>query len=448
MSGAIEHGSTWHRFLGMLWRMKTLSASRNSAKNRRFWEKQAARLRWRLNVGWVLELVRIPLAVSGGGAALLLVAMRRGGLGTEECAAFWGVGLAVGVALGMWRARHRWVRADAAFARLDVQMGWNSRLSAARQGVGEWPEPVVEAGRGMVRWKVGRVFGPWAGVLVLGLAALWVPARVVQARRNPVERPPSVQQIEALLAELEQNTVLAPENLESFKEQLEQLKSKAPGEWYSHNALEAAAQLKAELESGTRLLGEYLSRLEEAFEPVAGPDPGPEQFVQMQQQLRDALQAASASPMAIDPELAKRLRESADKSGMDSKDLQDLKERLQKARECAQCKNPRFKGEGDAVRRKQRNSGTEGGESEELTFNAKPTELGTASEEALPQGDLAKALPGETVLETRLAPRAEGSSGIAAPGATSAEQAGAQAVWRQRPVSPAEQRRLRTYFGN
>lgn len=432
--------------------MENLAADGSFEKNRRFWEKQAARLRRRVNLGWVLEQMRLPLIALGGAAALVLVALRRGGMETVWCAGILVAGLLGVVAFSVWRARCKWVRTDAAFARLDVLLGWNSRLSAARQGVGSWPAPVAGVERWVAGWNIGRVFGPWAGVLALGCAALWIPARAVHARRDPLERPPSVQQVEALIAELEQNAVLAPENLEALKEQLEQLKNKAPGEWYSHNALEAASQLKAEIESGTRTLGDYLAKLEEAFDPVAGPDPSAEQFAQMQQQLRDALQAASSSPLAIDPELAKRLREQAEKSGMDPQDLRDLKERLQKARECAQCKNPQFKGPGEGddgqTAKKGKNTGTGGGESEELTFNQTPTELGTSTEESLPQGDLSRAIPGETVLETRLAPRAEGSSAISAPGVTAAEQAGGQAVWKQRPVSPAEQRRLRTFFGN
>jgi hypothetical protein len=429
--------------------MESSSRAKGCLQNRRFWEKQAGRLKTRLNIGWVLERVRVPILVFGIVAGLALVGMRRGGLGGKTCAIVLGLGGSAAVVWSVWHARRSWVNLDVAFARLDAWMGWNCRLSAARQGVGPWPDPPSRIEPALVvGWEWKRVLVPWGVACLFGLATFWVPPVVVNVRRDPLQRPPAVLQVENLLAELEQNAVLAPENLETFKEQLEQIKNKAPGEWYSHTTLEAAAQLKAEVESGARSVGDQLAALEEALEAPRGAALTHQQMDQLQRQLRDALQGVASAPVGMDRELAKRLSECASKGGVDPKEWADLKQRLQQARECAQCKDGKFKKEGQGESSKTKMAGTEDdGTSEDLSFT-RPTELGSAVGEALAQGDLSRALPGDSVNETRLSPKVEPSSSVSGPGESGAQRSGAAAVWAQRPLPPAEQRRLKTFFGN
>jgi hypothetical protein len=406
-------------------------------------------VRRRVNVAWVLEALRRPVFVWGGVSALVVVAMRRGGVGLAPCATVFGLGFLVALGVGIWRARSFWMRGDMAFARLDAVFGWNSRLSAARQGVGPWPErPEKSVGLG-VRWCWKRVMAPWGLALGLGILAFQVPQTTAQIRHEPIERPPMIQQVESLLAELEQNAVVAPENLESFKDQLDQLKNKPSGEWYSHHALEAAAQLQAAVESGARSAGEQLARLEEALAAPGGGDPSPQQMEQIQQQLRAALEGPAAAPAGIDPQLAKKLRESASQSGLDPKEWKDLKDRLSKAREAAKCEGGAMKCDAQSRGKLAKGFGTDDdGASAALTYSAIPTDLGGALEEALPQGDLSRAVPGDAVNEKRLAPKAEEASSVGAPGASSVNQSGAPAVWMRRPLAPAEQRRLRVFFEN
>lgn len=414
----------------------------------RYWDRRARQLKRRLNLGWVLELVRIPLMVFGFCAALILAAMRRGGVGEWGCAVLFLAALIGVLGFGVWSARPFWVSLDKAFARLDVAMGWNSRLSAARQGVGTWPEPPQSTVGSGAEWRWGRVMSPWILLAVLSSTAFWVPRRAAHAGRESVERPPSLQEAEELLAELEQNAVLAPENFEVFKDQLEQLKSKPQSEWYSHHALEAASQLKAEVESGARMAVEQLTRLEEALEAPGGADSGSQQFSEMQDRLRDALEGIASSPVGLDPQLASRLKELASRNGTDPLDWRDLQERLCKARECCgKCLKAGFK------RVTEHPTGNpvvteDGGSQVDLQFGATPTDLGTAVGESLPEADLSKALPGDAVQERRLAPKAEDSSRVVSPEAASVRQSSAHAVWTQRPLPPAEQRRLRTFYGN
>jgi hypothetical protein len=397
---------------------------------------------FRWNLGWALERVRVPLMVFAGVGGLVLVAMRRSGVGTVPCAVVLGVGGGTALALGVWQARKSWMGVGGAFARLDAMLGWNSP---------------VKSGARHARWHWGRVVSPWLLTVALVTGAFWVPARAVQARREPLQRPPNVQQVDEWLADLERNAVLAPENLEVFKEQLEQLKNKAPGEWYSHGTLEAAAQLKAGVESEMRSAGEQLSKLEDALDVVAEAKAAEQQssldlqnFASAQEQLQSALSAVASSAVPLDPQLAKKLSECAKgKTAFSSQEIKDLQERLQRARECAGCKKSGLikggKGEGD------QSGGAPGGEgggrsSANLRFSDGLTDLGTASEETLPQADLTKALPGDTIDEKRLAPRAESSPEGATAGSVEGRQAGSQGVWIQRPVSPPEQRRLRVFF--
>ncbi len=451
----IRRGLDRGMFLRYAGTMQTSALEPGSERNRIYWQTQARRLRRRLNLGWVLERARVPLMVVSVVGSLVIVAMRRSGVGWGPCASVMAIAFLAVLGVSVWMARASWVGLETAFARLDALMEGNSRLSAARQGVGEWPSPPPDSQRFIARWQIGRVISPWLLMGFLVAVAFQVPVRSVYARRAPLERPPNVQQVDELLAEIERNAVLAPENLEVFKAQLEQLKNKAPGEWYSHGSLEAAAQLKAGVESDMRSAEAQFTKLQEALDAVAGAQSAeqassqdPAKLATAQEQLQAALNASASSPVALDPQLVRKLSECAKgQKGGDPKDLKELQERLQRARECANCKKSGFKGQGESSGKKPVPGGEGGGkDSADLEFSSRPTDLGTATEETLPQGDLSRALPGDTVAEKRLAPRAESSSGLNAPGAVEGHQSGAQAVWTQRPVSPAEQRRLRTFF--
>ena len=341
------------------------------------------------------------------------------------------------------------------FPRMDERLGLHSRLCAAAEGVGDWPDPVSGVER-LWSWKSGRAFsglGAWLFVCVLLMLA---PDKTEVVRAVPTNRPPVVAEAEALLAAMESNEALEEEAVKELREELERMKGRDAKDWFSQGGLEAAAQLARELEQGGRELAAQMERIQDALQDFAtGPSGEGERGVG--ERLSAALRAASGTKPGLDKgleQMLKKLAEGGAKSvsAREFREMQDrLSEALAKMGECGLCRKT---GSGRSSNQGERASGI--GPSEDaasdtpLTFSPEVTRLEAGVLEALPaaQADGLGAVAGDVLREVRNAPQVE-ATGVAfgpAGGASLLPNGGSGVAWRSRPLPPEEAQRLRRYF--
>jgi hypothetical protein len=338
---------------------------------------------------------------------------------------------------------------------MDERLGLHSRLCAAAEGVGDWPDPVPGVER-LWSWKSGRAFsglGAWLFVCALLMLA---PDKTKVVRAVPTNRPPVVAEAESLLAAMESNEALEEEAVKELREELERMKGRDAKDWFSQGGLEAAAQLARELEQGGRELATQMERIQDALQDFAsGPSGEGERAVG--ERLSAALRAASGTKPGLDKGLEQMLKQLAEGgakslSAREFREMQDrLSEALAKMGECGLCRKT---GSGRSSNQGERASGI--GPSEDassdtpLTFSPEVTRLEAGVLEALPaaQADGLGAVAGDVLREVRNAPQAE-ATGVAvgpAGGLSLLPNGGSGAAWRSRPVPPEEAQRLRRYF--
>ncbi len=430
-----------------------------------FWRRRVFLLRVQVNVGWVLELSRGPLLVLMAVGALVVFVLRRVSLTFGAAMAVLGVMLGLGLVVGIWRARLHWIGNESALARLDWMLGQHSRLSAAAQGVGAWPLPMELPQKAEAfSWKIVRAHSGWGGALLLGAAGLLIPLEQVKVR--PTQLPPALVDAEALIKHLEQNVLLDAENIRLLKTQLEQLQKKDPAEWYSHTNLEAAAQLKSEVEAGARETAEQLAKAENA---LMNSGPGGEQG--NAEQLNETLAALQNSKVGMNPAASESLRKLAQKNGgrMSEAEAAAAAAELRRARDAMQNgesksqlangSNTFGEAESEAGRGKEQGSsraegepGTGQGDRREeqgksrLTYSTKETRLQSLDFYELPEQDNRTPAPGEWLQDVRAVPTPAPVNQAGAGGAAAAQARVSGVVSTQRPLPPQDQQRLRRYF--
>ena len=420
-----------------------------------FWRDAERRLRWRFVCARAVEVARRPLLVLAAVGVPVGLALRQAGV--ER----WSVGglvLVMGLVCwfravarlrkdGLWRA--------ALFPRMDERLGLHSRLCAAAEGVGAWPDPVPEVER-LWSWRAGRAFSGLGGWLFACALLALAPEKTQVVRAVPTNRPPVVAEAEALLAAMESNEALEEEAVKELREELERMKGRDAKDWFSQGGLEAAAQLARELEQGGRELAAQMERIQDALQDFAsGPSGEGERGVG--ERLSAALRAASGTKPGLDKGLEQMLKQLAEGgvksvSAREFKEMQNrLNEALTKMGECGLCRKT---GSGRSSHQGEGASGISPSEDAAsdtpLTFSAEATRLEAGVLEALPsaQADGAGAVAGDILREVRNAPQAEATGGAFGPagGVTFSPNAGVGAAWRSRPVPPEEAQRLRRYF--
>jgi hypothetical protein len=402
-----------------------------------------------------MEALRVPLLVVAVVGVSVGLALRQAGV---DCWTVQGFVLVLGLSC-CWRAvaglRNDGFWREGLFPRMDERLGLHSRLCAAAEGVGLWPDPVPGVDR-LWSWRAGRAFsGLGAWLFVCAFLAL-APEKRPLLRSVPANRPPVVTEAEQLLSALEANEALEKEALKEFREELERMKARDAKDWFSQGGMEAASQLNRELEQGGRQLAAQLERMQDALQDF-GASGGTEGSVAAGERLSAALRALAGTKPGLDKGLEQMLRQVAASgtksiSAQEFKEMQErLSEALRKLGECGLCKSS---GTGRSDAEGGRGSGT--GPSEDaasdtpLSFSSERTRLDAGLLEALPSAaaDGAGAVAGDVFREIRKAPQAEVAGAAVGPagGVNLSTNGGGVAVWRSRPVPPEEAQRLRRYF--
>jgi len=217
-----------------------------------------------MNAGWWLQELAPMLVFASlvGFGAILFFRSRFAEL-TFGNSWPWGAGAFVLLALAAGlRARRHFRGPDYGFVRLESRMRMHNALSAARSGVGPWPDVPMRPLDGL-DWKWPRVLLPFAIMSgFLGVAFAYPFGKPdPEAVLRPAE-PPLWSLMENALQELEKRDVADKEDLAEALKQLNQLRQKPEQDWYTHSSMEATDNLRRALAANIQKLGANLGAAE------------------------------------------------------------------------------------------------------------------------------------------------------------------------------------------
>jgi hypothetical protein len=277
---------------------------------RGLWPRAALRLSLRVNLGIFLERV-LPLWT---GAALLFAALvlwERGRGGANVGLLWWGLSLvvaAIGLAQSL-RGRASFYSGVDGLVLLEDRLGLKNRLSAARDGVGDWP-PFPSRLPSIVRFSLVRTLGPVAFSLALLLVAGSVPVHPTEPSILPLSQPVSWQEMAQVLEELRDESIVEPEALDEIERRLDSLRQKPQEEWFQHASLEASDNLREELRSEVRKLARGLDEVDASLTGLGAVenDAPKERRRLLERRLSAAASDLDLGSLPLDRELSRELQ--------------------------------------------------------------------------------------------------------------------------------------------
>lgn len=423
--------------------------------NQDFWLGRARREARRFNFGWWLQMFLpwvMGLGLLGAVGVLLLRSLRLevGWAGVSVLA----VAL-VGLGVSFWRARQRFLTTQEALVRLDADLNLRNRLTAAEQGVGEWPKPKDDAALAL-KWNWKSLWWPPVTAVVLALAALLIPLPESQAKATGAKAgPPVWTATQEKLDELRKDELVQEESVEEFQKALDALKKQPSNEWFRHESLEAGDNLQTQLDQS---LGELQQNLEQALGAMEASLALEGSQLQamglpLNEAMQKALQGMEMGKLPLDEKMMAQLK-NLDVSKIRQLSAEEFKRLSEKLKQgIGTCSGGFCKGDkaGEALLALLAvpgNGGVDRGPgAAPLTMSEYETQLGTKTTEAVSNDDLSNAAMGDLMglgsgkhEVDKNAPSAPQSGG-----SLSSTGSGGEAVWEQ-SATPSEQEALRRFF--
>ncbi len=436
------------------------------ASSESVWNRHARRTALRLSAGWWLQMFA-PLAAALALLAMGLVLWLRS---RGELLPFWPVTGFLGAAwlitaLACWMAaRRRFPQEGAGLVLLESRLKMNNALSAARQGVTEWPTPPERVDDGF-RFRAPWLCAPLLLTVSCLAAAFLLPVELAEARAK-LPPPLALTRAEEILNTLQAEDVANPEAMEKAREQLEALMGQDPDNLYSHHGLEAADALETALSEAAGAMGSHLETAAQAADSLEKYDSSlsPSARQQLESDLQSALEGLRNSSLGTSAEMQKLLSklDPAKLKELDPEQLQKMLQNLKaKSEACRNCKGGQgAAGAGEAEQALQdllngedrdgdgpgRGGVNRGPGTADLAFEKNASDLGTNQLEQLESGDLSRTLPGDHLGTRDMEHQLDKTETLPfAGGDVAVPAAGGDAVWRGH-LMPSEQKVLRRYF--
>ena len=308
------------------------------------WSRLARGVSSKINAGWWLDTLGVPLVVTALGISCFILLARR------ELPVFpWletslagGAIILLAAGLAWWIARRRFESPEQSMVRIEASMKLRNSLSAARAGVVPWPEVPARVNDG-THWHWPRLVTPvFASVLFIA-GSILLP---VSARTDPNQAPPDSPQawkdLEADIETLSEEDTVQEQYLEELEERLKELKSQDEDDWFSHSSLEATDALKKahgaeveDLERGLRKAERALNALQKH-----GDKMGEGARERLLNEFDNALQQMGNGAAKPNKELLEKLQGLDPKQlgKLDQEQLDQLRENMKKhAGQCGNC---------------------------------------------------------------------------------------------------------------
>lgn len=431
-----------------------------------YWRQKARLVAWRWNfAAWLNLFLRFALAASFVMMCALLVLRRAGGPVPVAWWAYSGT-MFLGAVACLLLAWKKFCSRREALVRLDATLRLNNRLTAAADGVGEWPAVSSETPDGL-RWRWGRVLAPpLASFSVLFFAAT-VPISIEKtADMHRKEEPLAWTHVEAQLETLKKQDIVNQESILTLEQQVGELRKQSPEDWYSHSSLEASDNLQSKASEAIRALkrdmesiSNTLDTVQQSAEMMTDAD-----LQKLGAQFQQPLQGLELGTLPLNKELLSKLKD------IDPSELRNLsKEQLEKLQDslkkgitgCKACLSP---GEADApdaeliglmegagkdgkTNGSLAAGGIWGGGPAPLGMKPDETNLKTNNNTQIASDDLSHAASGDTLGVSKGQHQVDPSkySGPASAGTILSTGAGGEAVWKN-DLTPQEREILEKFY--
>lgn len=421
-----------------------------------FWLRRARLEALRFNAGWWLQMF-LPWVVGLGlAAALGILALR-----SADREPAWMLpalaGLAcAGLAASFFLSRKKFLTREEALVRLDADLRLHNRLTAAAQGVGDWPAPRENAALAL-RWHWPSLLWPPLAALTLAAAALVIPLPDAQAKTTSAQaEPPAWTATQEKIEALRKDETVQPEAVEEFQASLEALRKQPSDHWFRHESLEAGDHLQTQLDQS-------LADLQKNLETSLGALEAAREIEQSQLQglaqpldkaLAEALRGLELGRLPLDEKLLSQLKklDAAKVRQLTAAEWKALSERLKQGiGTCSggQCQGDKAGSTLLALILGQPGQGgiSRGPGAAPLTLSDSESRLGTTATEQVRNDDLSRAALGD-LMGLGTGEHQVDKTAAASPqsgGTMSSAGTGSEAVWQQ-TATPAEQTVLKKFF--
>ncbi|MDF1751672.1 MAG: hypothetical protein P1U89_02735 [Verrucomicrobiales bacterium] len=307
------------------------------------WKKRAARVARRVNTGWFFQKISPILIIGGLLFAIAILCIRS--LNPAYFIPEW-IGIAGGTLLvssclaAFLMARKHFINRQDGLVRLDDRLALNNSLTAASQGVGDWPTEEIDKEKEKkagLNWNVPALLLPVVTTAILVISAIFVPIPNLQAKAGnlPPNEPGAWKQMEEWLTALEEENLIDEASLESAQEKIDELRQQPEDEWFSHSSMEATDSMRDALGRDLQDAARDLQALERdlaALENYSGKM-SEEAREMLMKEYDEALKNLGLNNMKLNQDLMKQLQ-NMDLSQLSKEQLNQLsKEQLQKLRE-------------------------------------------------------------------------------------------------------------------
>jgi uncharacterized protein YukE len=311
-----------------------------------YWQKLGCRQARQINIGWwgvyMVPLTTVVVLV----ISLLLLPARKWDLlsATYMGPVTLGILLLCGL-IAYRRASKHFIGQAEVLARLDATCHLHNRLSAAFQGVGDWPDP-PSTPPAKPRWNPNRTLLPLIASLSALLCATFLPLQAAA----PALPPPPMRELSAWTAvelsieRLQEQGVFEEEALEAVREQLESLRAQPQENWYRPSSMEASDHLREQVGQSARDLQQALTTAAASLATAARKKLTDSARDDILKQLGETLDALEQGMLPLDAETLETLSRLATAEGLkgialDPEALEELlkqlKEQSESLGECA-----------------------------------------------------------------------------------------------------------------
>lgn len=297
------------------------------------WNRLTQALRFQINAGWWLA-TWLPAVLGVGivGTFALIWARWRDDTLVAPVWTAIGLGFAAAAVAALVVARTRFETLAGARVRLEDALGLHTRLSAAAEGIGPWPERRLDLdGRWPVVWRWQRPVGIIALVGAMLSAAAIVPVAGARGpQRESIERPHDADFVSQVNEQLRRDRAIAEQSADEIDAKLAALVERPRDRWYEHSSLEAAGTLREQLTADLERLARNLAAAAAAAEALAEvtQQATPEQRAAAAAELARAALELGACPIRPQADVGR-----ADLSGLSKEQLRELAKNLKANRQ-------------------------------------------------------------------------------------------------------------------
>jgi len=404
-------------------------------------------------------MMAAPVVIgSAVGSAWILAWRNHGGVEDFPVISLILMGLAMILAVVCWlMARRKFETQEQSLVRIEAALGLHNALSAADAGAAPWPPPSMKSNVHDVglRWQWRRLLLPPAVAFAALVAAFWIPVGKDTAATAPSPlQPLAWSRLDAELDALMESAVVEKTYIEQTRDRLEQLRARDPGEWYSHNTMEATDVIAQAHRSETHRLKDAITRAQQAVERMreANPEARLRQFEEYQNALDDMAHGAIQPNDALRRQLAEIDPENLNQ--LTREQLDQLREQLRQAHQALLDAGGNDVGEpgdegdkGDGEPMPGGGPEDDGGHAPGVLADIPGGAVEAGDFTPLAARDLSNAALGD-LLEMQTSPHATEERAIATSvegGDSAATGRGGDRIWRD-SLDPAEQRTLRRFF--